>query len=375
MKRICFLILLLPFFAAKAQKQPYLLIGTYTTNNQSKGIYVYRFNTGNADNNFVSSVASSNPSYLAVSPNQKFVYAVNEDAGSKKFPGGGAVSSYSFNAEEGILKEINTRYSGGKHPCYVAIDSTRKWLFTGNYSSGTVGLFPVNSNGSIGEMKQLLQHYGSGPDTARQRSAHVHSTILSANQQYLFVPDLGIDKIMTYRFNHEQGALAAAPNPFAASVPGSGPRHFEFDRNNKFAYLVEELTGTVVVYKFENGELQQQQRASALPAGFTGTIGSADIHLSPDGNFLYCSNRGSSNSISIFRVNKQDGKIVLIGHQSTLGKTPRNFNFDPSGDFLLVANQDSNEIVIFRISRQTGFLTDTNKRINVPSPVCIKWIR
>ena len=374
MKKIFPVVLLFFCYTCIAQQEFHLLIGTYT-NGKSKGIYIYKFNTKNADNSFVSSTASSNPSYLAVSPDQKFVYAVNEDAGSEKFPDGGAVTSFSFDAEQGSLKEINTQSSGGKHPCYVAIDSTGKWLFTGNYSSGTVGLFPLQKNGSIGTMQQLIQHNGSGPDTSRQRSAHVHSTVLSRNQQYLFVPDLGMDKVMAYQFNNQKGSLTTAPSPFAASVPGSGPRHFEFDQSNTYAYLMEEMSGTVVVYKFEKGILEKQQRISAMPKDFTGAIGSADIHLSPDGNFLYCSNRGGSNSISIFSISKQNGELMLIGHQSTFGKTPRNFNFDPSGNFLLVANQDSDEVVIFKINKQTGMLTDTHKRIPIPSPVCIKWIR
>ncbi len=374
MKGISPFILLLLSYTCIAQQDFHLLIGTYT-NGKSNGIYVYKFDTANADNSFESYVVTSNPSFLAVSPDQKFVYAVNEDAGTEKYPAGGSVTAFSFDTKKATLTTINSQFSGGKHPCYIAIDSTGKWLFTGNYSSGTVGLFAVESNGSIDTLKQLIQHMGSGTDTARQKTAHVHSTVLSANQQYLFVPDLGIDKVMAYRFNNKKGLLSLATVPFIASKPGSGPRHFEFDRSNSYAYLLEELTGTVVVYKFHDGNLVQQQRISALSKDFTGIIGSADIHISPDGNFLYCSNRGESNDISIFSINKKDGKLMMLGRQSTFGKKPRNFNFDPSGNFLLVANQDSDEIVLFKIDRNTGFLTDTHKRIQVPAPVCIKWIR
>jgi 6-phosphogluconolactonase len=158
-------------------------------------------------------------------------------------------------------------------------------------------------------------------------------------------------------------------------MPGSGPRHFDFHPNNKYAYLVEELTGTVVAFKYSEGKLETIQRISALPANFNGTIGSADIHVSGNGKFLYSSNRGTSNTIAIFKIDEQTGKLTLMGQQSTLGKTPRNFNFDPSGNFLLVANQDSDDVVIFRINKETGGLSDTGKRIKVPRPVCIKWIK
>jgi 6-phosphogluconolactonase len=366
--------LLLINLVSFAQNEHYLLIGTYTSG-KSEGIYVYKFNSENADNSFVSSVHTSNPSFLAVSPDQKFVYAVNEDGGGKIFPEGGAVTSFSFDTGKGLLTEINSRFSGGKDPCYISTDKTGKWLFTGNYSSGTVGLYSISKNGSIGTLKQLIKHNGSGPDTSRQRSAHVHSTVLSNDQQYLYVPDLGIDKVMIYRFNSKKGILTAAPTPFVKSVPGSGPRHFETDHANKYAYLMEELSGTVSVFKILPGKLQPIQRISALSKDFKGLIGSADIHVSPDGKYLYCSNRGESNSISIFSIDKVNGKLTLIAEQSTLGVQPRNFNFDPSGNFLLVANQHTDEIVIFSINKHSGLLTDTNKRINVPSPVCIKWIR
>ena len=366
MKIIFNLSLLLCCFSAFAQKETYLLIGTYT-GGKSEGIYVYKFNTENADNSFVSAVKSSNPSFLAVSPDQKFVYAVNENAA-------GGISSFSFDKKKGILTQLNSRPSGGKDPCYVSLDSSGRWLFVGNYSSGNLGLLPVREDGKIDPLKQVIQHTGSGPDTARQKSPHVHSTSLSADQKYLYVADLGIDRVMTYTFDAQRGTLGGGP-AFAASEPGSGPRHIAFDPTNSFAYLMEEMSETVVVYKIEDGALKSKQRVSALPEDFKGFKSGADIHVSPDGNFLYCSNRGDASSISIFSIDKPNGEIKLIGQQSTFGKTPRNFNFDPSGNFLLVANQDTDEIVLFKINRQTGLLTDLNKKIQVPSPVCIKWIK
>jgi 6-phosphogluconolactonase len=368
MKKIALLLLIIPSFVL-AQKKLYLLIGTYTSG-KSEGIYVYDFNTATGDNSFVSVVKTSNPSFLAVSPNKKYVYAVNENADSTKFTVGGNISAFSFN--KGLLTQINKQPSGGKHPCYVAIDKTGRWVFAGNYSSGTVGLLHANSNGSLDTLKQIIQHQGSGPNKERQQGPHVHSTVLSGDNKFLYVPDLGIDKVMVYSFDNKKGILKA--NSSMASDAGNGPRHFTFSTNNKFAYLMEEMTGTVVSYKILNGKLIFNQRINALPADFKGKMGSADIHVAPDGKFLYCSNRGESNTISIFSIHPTDGKLTLIGHQSTLGNTPRNFNFDPSANFLLVANQDGN-IVIFKRDKQTGLLTDTGKRIDVPNPVCIQWIQ
>ena len=370
MKKILLPLFLLGHFFVLAQNEHYLLIGTYT-NGKSEGIYVYKFNSATGDNNFVSVAKTSNPSFLAISPNKKMVYAVNENADSTMHTFGGNISAFSFNAVTGTLTEINKQPSGGKHPCYVAVDKTGKWVFAGNYTSGTVGLLSVNKDGSLNSPTQIIQHEGSGPNKQRQQGPHVHSTVLSADNKFLYVPDLGIDKVMIYSFNNKKGILKAVSS--MASPAGNGPRHFDFSPNQKFAYLMEEMSGTIVCYKVKKGKLEFNQRINALPAGFKGRIGSADIHVAPDGKFLYCSNRGESNTISIFSVHPADGKLTLLGHQSTMGNTPRNFNFDPSGNFLLVANQDSN-IVIFKRDKQTGLLTDTGKRIDVPNPVCVKWI-
>jgi 6-phosphogluconolactonase len=357
-----------------AQTKTYLLIGTYTSG-KSEGIYVYDFNSATGDNHFVSTMKIPNPSYLAVSLDNKRVYAVTENADSTKLGIGGAVSSFSFDKEKGTLTLLNKQFSGGKHPCYVAIDKTGKWLFAANYSSGSSALLPINKDGSLGAIKQLMQDVGNGLNKERQEGPHVHSTVLSPDNKFLFTPDLGIDKVMVYRFDNVKGKLSPATPPFAQSMPGGGPRHFDFHPTKQYAYLMEEMTGTVVAFKYNEGQLGSLQRINALPVDFKGVIGSADIHVSPDGKFLYCSNRGESNTITIFKINGHTGKLEIAGYQSTLGKTPRNFNFDPSGNFLLVANQQSDNIVIFRIDKKTGLLTDTGKRIDVANPVCIKWIR
>lgn len=359
---------------AFTQTNTYLLVGTYTSG-KSEGIYVYNFNLATGDNSFVSSTKIANPSFLAVSHNNKRVYAVTENADSTKLGVGGSLSAFSFNKEKGFLTLINQQFSGGKHPCYVAVDHSGKWVFAANYSSGSTALFPVNRDGSLGEIKQLLQDTGTGPNKQRQQGPHVHSTMLSPNNDFLFTPDLGTDRVMIYNFDKKRGVLSPSTPAFEKSTPGSGPRHLDFHPNNRFAYLMEEMTGTVVAFAYKAGKLQKVQSISALPANFKGEQGSADIHVSGDGKFLYCSNRGSSNSITIFKIDATTGKLTIAAEQSCFGKTPRNFNFDPTGKFLLVANQQSDEIVIFTINKKTGLLADTHKRIKVPNPVCIQWIR
>jgi len=352
-------------------KENYLVVGTYT-GGKSEGIYVYNFNSTDGSFKEVSHVKTSNPSFVAVSPNEKFVYAVHEDAANNGK--GGEISSFSFDKKTGMLNYINEEPTDGDHPCYVSVDKTGKWIIAGNYSSGSLSVLPVKADGGVSVPTTTIQHEGSGINKDRQSKPHVHCVYLSADNKFLFVPDLGIDKVMIYAFDATTGKLNPASQPFAKSVDGSGPRHFTFHPNNKWAYLIEELSGTVETFQYSNGTLKNIQRISTMPAGDTSFAGSADIHVSLDGKFLYASNRSKSNTIAIYKVNQVDGKLTLVGHQSTMGRTPRNFNFDPSGNFLLVANQDSDQIVIFKRDTQTGLLTDTGKRIDVGKPVCLKWI-
>ncbi len=354
-----------------AAKENYLIVGTYT-GGKSEGVYVYKFNSTDGSYKEVSHIKTSNPSYVAVSPNQKFVYAVHEDAASNGK--GGEISAFAFNKKTGELTYINEQPTEGDHPCYVIVDNTGKWVIAANYTSGSLSVLPVKYDGSLDKPTATIHHEGSGINKERQSQPHVHCTVLSPDNRFLFVADLGIDKVMIYAFNAVTGKLTPAKQPFEKSMDGSGPRHFTFHPNNKYAYLVEELSGTVETYQYNNGNLKNIQRMSSMPPNDTSFAGSADIHVSPDGKFLYASNRSTSNTIAIFKVNGQTGKLSLIGHQSTLGQTPRNFNFDPSGNFLLVANQNSDQIVIFKRDKITGLLTDTGNRIDVGKPVCLKWI-
>jgi len=353
-------------------KENYLIVGTYT-GGKSEGVYVYKFNSNDGSFTERSHVKTSNPSFVAVSPDEKYVYAVHEDAANNGK--GGEISAFSFNKKTGILTYINEQPTLGDHPCYVVVDKTGKWVIAGNYSSGSLSVLPVKNDGSVGAPATTIKHEGSGVKKDRQGSPHVHCTVLSADNKFLFVPDLGIDKVVIYAFDANTGKLTPAKQPFFKAIDGSGPRHFTFHPNHKYAYLIEELSGTVETFQYSNGTLKNIQRISSMPAGDTSFAGSADIHVSTDGKFLYASNRSTSNTIAIFKINPADGKLTVVGHQSTLGQTPRNFNFDPSGNFLLVANQNSDQVVIFKRDKHTGLLTDTGKRIDVGKPVCLKWIK
>ena len=378
MKLIYSLLLTFLFLSAAAQNVPvptedqYLLVGTYDSPT-SEGVYVYKFNRADGSAKEVSHIKSSNPSFLAVSPDKKYVYAVNENADSTGR--GGGITSFSFDKKKGMLTELSHQSTEGNHPCYVSVHKTGKWVIAGNYSSGNFAVLPVVKNGVLGKAKTVIQHSGSGPDTGRQKSPHVHAVYLKNGGSELYVPDLGIDKIMTYQFNAKTGAVVPSKLKFVQIEPGSGPRHIDFHPNGKYAYLMQELNATVSVYKsFPGGQLQFIQSLSALPLTYKGPMSAADIHVSPDGRFLYCSNRDVSHTLAIFSIDQQTGMITLVAHQYVLGEKPRNFNFDPSGKFLLVANENTNEIVIFKRDITTGLLTDTGNRIAVGKPVCLKWI-
>ena len=347
-----------------------MLVGTYTSG-KSSGIYVYHFDSKTGAAQLVDSARTSNPSYIAVSPDQKFVYAVNEDAE----PGiGGKVTAFGFNKKTGRLTQLNQQRSMGNHPCYITVDKTGRWVIVGNYSSGTMAVLPVRKDGSLGEAVTVKQHEGHGENKERQEGPHVHATVLSPDNKTLLVPDLGIDKVMLYAFNANNGSVKAKATPFAKLADGAGPRHLDFHPNGKWAYLIQEMAGVITAFTYKKGMLQAFQSISTLPAGFSGSFSSADIHVSPDGKFLYASNRDAVNDIAIYKIQPSDGRLSLVGHQSTLGKTPRNFNFDPSANFLLVANQRSDDIIIFRRNAQSGLLRDTGRKIDVGNPVCIKWI-
>jgi 6-phosphogluconolactonase len=347
----------------------YLFIGTYT-NSGSKGIYVYSFDIKSGKAVWVSNTDSAtNPSYLTLSKNGNFLFSVNETHGDDP----GRVSSYSFNKEDGKLSLLNSQLSGGDDPCFVATDANDHWLTVANYSSGSTAVFPIDKNGSLQPFSQLIETSGSSVNKKRQEKSHIHETVFSPDGKYLFTPDLGTDKIMIYKFDAQEKKPLKVSSPAYKSVkPGSGPRHITFHPNKKFAYVINELSGSVITYQYKNGELSELQNASTHPKDFKGVIGAAEIQISADGKFLYASNRGDQNSITIFSIDEVSGKLKLKGFQSTSGKGPRHFIIDPSGNYLLVANQGSDNVVIFKRDKKTGLLKETGEQIHIPTPVCVQ---
>jgi 6-phosphogluconolactonase len=346
-----------------------LLIGTYTKSITNDGIYVYDFNSQTGEVNLKSKVSGEeNPSYLAIGKDGKHVYAVNEVSN-------GGISSFLFNPKSGELTFLNRVGSGGDSPCYVSVDDKNKYVFAGNYGSGSLSAIPLKDDGSLGTNPQIIQHEGSSIDKGRQQGPHVHCTVLSPDNQYLLTSDLGTDKVSIYQFDASSVSqpLSPAEPAFVSVKAGSGPRHLTFHPNSKYVYLIHEMGAMITVFDFKKGQLIERQTITMLSPDFKGKVGAADIHISPDGKFLYGSNRGNANELVIFAINK-NGKLNYIGRQSVQGKGPRNFAIDPSGTFLLVANQDSNEIIMFIRDKKTGLLTPTGGKIQINKPVCLKFV-
>lgn len=359
----------LGFFMNAGAQEYYMLVGTYDSP-KSEGIYVYRFNSKTGNAILVSMVKTSNPSFIAVSPDQKYVYAVHEAAGAGGK--GGDIAAFAFNKQNGMLTLINRQPSGGDHPCHVEVDRTGKWVFASNYTGGSLSVLPVNPDGSLGNAK-TIQFTGKSIHPQRQLSPHVHGAFISKDNKQLLVTDLGTDKIMLYDFNDKTGNLTPSSQPFIQSQPGSGPRVLRFHPTKDLVYVIEELSGSFSIYDYNNHRLEFKRRIMTLEKGDTSFAGSGDINISPDGKSIYTSNRAEHNTINVYDNRFPDGPH-FIQRQSALGKTPRNFVIDPSGRFLLCENQNSDEIVIFKRKGIAGMLKDTGKRVPIGKPVCIKWI-
>ncbi len=363
-------LLLFIYTAVYCQPSYKMMIGTYTHSGNSEGIYSFLFNTKNGSAKPLGKQATIDPSFLISSVNQQIIYSVNERADS------GSVTAFKLNAKADSLTQLNAVAAGGGHPCYLASDRNNRFLFVSNYTGGNFSAIPLKADGSLGTSIQTIQHRGKSINTGRQESPHVHSTVLSPDEKYLLVQDLGTDKISVYQvdLNKATHPIDSTPLHIFNCKPGSGPRHLIFHPIDNLVYAVQELSGAVTVLAFKNGALKQIQEISMIPAKSKGKVGAADIHISPDGAFLYASNRGDFNEILIYKINK-NGTLGYRATQSTLGKTPRNFAIDPTGNFLLVANQNSNELVVFNRNKATGLLKHNGQRIKVGSPICIQFLK
>ena len=348
----------------------YLLVGTYTTGSKSEGIYIYKLNPNKGEATFISKATGiQDPSYLCISRDEKFVYAVNETHGDKS----GQLSAYSLDKKKGELILLNTQATGGDDPCYVSIDSSGKNVVVANYNGGNLSVFKTNGDGSLQPYTQLIAHDGYGVNVDRQGMPHPHSVVFSPDEKYLFCADLGNDRLYQYNFNaNEKSPLSESATPYYTIEDNFGPRHFTFSPDKKFAYLMNELSGKIIVYGYDGNKLTEVQTIASDNTGVKGDKGSADIHITPNGKFLYSSNRGTANDIAIYKT-QTDGTLVDAGHQA-VGAQPRNFMIDPTGHFLLAASQGGNFIQIFVINKNYGLLQDTGVKIEVEKPVCLKMV-
>ena len=350
-----------------------VFIGTYT-DRASKGVYACELDLANGALGPVRLVAEiKNPSFLAIHPSRKFLYATNESAEFEENQGG-ALSAF-FVAPDGALTLLNSQSSTGANPCHVSLDRAGQHALVANYGDGNVAVLPIESDGRLAAATSTIQHAGSSVNEQRQEGPHAHSINLDPQNRFALAADLGVDKVLVYRFDAKRGTLAANDPPFASLPPGSGPRHLAFHPNGEWVYVINELLSTVTLFHYDaaGGALEAVQTVSTLPEGEEIDNTTAEVQVHPSGKFLYGSNRGHD-SIAMFSIDERSGRLTPLGHQPSGGKTPRNFAIDPTGAFLLAANQASDVITVHRIDPQTGRLEQTEHRAEAPTPVCLKLL-
>ncbi len=348
-------------------------VGTYTQG-ESKGIYLLEFDpeTGAVTNRGLAA-ESINPAFLAVAPDGRHLYAVNELVELEEEQSGG-VSAFGINQPDGSLRFINQKLSRGTGPCYISLDRAGKYALVANYGDGTLAVLPIDHAGALEEASSVVRHEGTGPNAARQEGPHAHSIDMDPTGRFVVAADLGIDKVLIYRLDPDSGKLEPNDPPHGSVAPGAGPRHVAMTPDARFAYVVNELDMTVAAFSFdaETGRLTRLQAVSTIPGETQDGFSTAEILMHPSGRFVYASNRGH-NSIAAFGIDTDTGRLTPVDYEPTGGKNPRNFVIDPSGRYLLAANQNSNSVVVFAIDQETGALTPTGKSVSVPRPVCLKF--
>ena len=364
--------------AEKQAREYFVYVGTYTSGRGrvSEGIYVFRFDTTTGKASAPSLAGTTvNPSFLAVHPGGKYLYAANE-VSEFAGKGVGAVGAFAIDRENGKLTLLNQASSAGSGPAHLTVDRTGKCVLVANYGGGSVAALPIKADGSLGEPASFIQHTGSSVDPNRQKEPHAHSINVSPDNRFAFAADLGLDKILIYKLDPTTAALTANDPPFATVSPGSGPRHFAFHPSGKFAYVINEMLCTMTAFSYDakRGELKAIQTVSTLPAGESVKPGysTAEVVAHPNGKFLYGSNRGHD-TIAVYAIGA-DGKIMLIQNAPAEVKIPRNFNLDPTGRWLITAGQNSDNLAVFRVDQQTGRLEFTGTKIEVGAPVCVRFL-
>lgn len=362
----CFLLLIMSstLFAQSAKYQ--LLIGTYTSPSKSEGIYIYDFDSASGEMTYKSKTIIENPSYFAVTKDQKFIYSVSEGKESK-------INAFAFDSKNAKLKFLNSQPSGSNGPTYVSVDAKSKYVFAANYGGGSITALPIEPDGTLGADIQDIKHEGQ---SIARKKPFVHSAVVSPDNKYVMAADLGTDKINIYRFKAKKrpNALKPAAQPFVMLDPGAGPRHSTFHPNKKFFYVVTEINSKVYAYKYKRGHLNQIQSVSLIPEGFKDPGHGADIHVSADGRFLYASTRSIVNEIAIYAIDQKTGMLSLVDKQPSFCKSSRTFEIDPTGNWLLSTGQASNEIIVFKRDPNTGKLSPTGQKLQIDKPSLVKFL-
>ena len=408
MRRIAYAFCLLTVFGlAVADVQPvyaqgndyFMYVGTYTGfkyvhhsqpygrgESRSKGIYVSRFRAATGELSEPELAAEMiNPSFLTISPNRRFLYAVSEDPVSLGPPldHSSYVSAFAIDSATGKLRWLNTVPASGTSTCFISMDKSGNYVMMANFGSGSISVVRVNQDGSLGELTAFIQDVGHSVDPSIQTEPHPHSIVVSPDNRYAIVSDLGTDKVLIFRFDAESGKLSPPDPPFASVYPGGGPRHFTFDPGGRFGYQLSEMSGTVDVFAWDSsrGTLTAVQRAQTVPHDFIGSNHSAEIEIHRSGKFLYESNRRTKSeterapdTIGVFSIDPQNGMLAPVEQSLTGGVMPRFFAIDPTGAYLLAANQLSNNVVVFKIDSATGRLSNNGTEIKVDTPVCLKFV-
>lgn len=341
-------------------------VGTYTKG-ESKGIYSFSFDaeTGKIDN-IKLSAEIENPTYLAIDKKNKFLYSVVKESDN------GGIAAFSIDEDASTLKFLNSQTLKGASPCHISLSNDASYIFSANYHKGEVVSYSINKDGDLSEFSSIIIHSGSGPNKERQDKPHAHYASLTLDETSACAVDLGIDKLLVYNFN--QGNLSHTDKSLSLK-PGCGPRHLAFHQNNKFAYILTELSSEVILleYSAETSSFKEIQYVSTLPKDFSQDNLGAAINISPDGNYLYTSNRGHD-SIATFKIDQSTGKLTFVAHTSTFGEHPRDFTITPDGNFLVIANLNTNNIVVFSVDPETGAPSKVVDTVNLPSPVCVRFL-
>ncbi len=347
-------------------------VGTYTRG-ESEGIYLLYLNPQTGELTGPELVATlPNPAFLARHPEQPWLYAVSE-VGDFQGERTGGVYAFRIEPSTGRLKELNTQPSGGATACHLSLDRTGRYVLVANYSAGNASVFPVRADGRLGESSDLVQHAGSSVDPRRQRGPHAHWIQTDPSNRFAWIADLGLDRVMIYRFDAERGRLRPHDPPWVSLAPGAGPRHAVFHPSGEWAYVINELDSTITALEYspQEGVARALQTVSTLPDDFAGDNTTAEIRIHPSGRFLYGSNRGHD-SLAVLAIDAETGRLQPVAHVSTGGTIPRNFEIAPGGRFLLAANQGSDSLVVFRIDSMTGRLVPTGHRAAISMPVCVR---